>query len=396
MLGAEEINDTPIIIGVSGEGIKAFSVEVNESKKTVRIPVLPKTDISSLKPEISVSNGGTAELTSGTYENGVITVSKDGINEDWSVTTSAMANPVMDGFYSDPNIAVFGNKFYIYPTTDGNEDWGSTYFKCFSSDNLIDWTDEGVILDLQEVSWSMGKYAWAPAIAEKDGTYYYYFSAGMGRNGSTKGIGVATSNSPTGPFIDSGKALTSSGRSIDPTILIDDDGQAYMYWGNGVLYVSKLSDDMMSLEGETKTITPPNYTEAPFVFKRNGEYYMSWSQNDTGDPAYRVLYGKMDGPMGAISGNDVILSYENTDNRKIRGTGHHSVINVPGTDDWYICYHRVNIPLYGNIFGRNTEAGNHREVCIDKMTFAADGSINPVTATLEGITTPVVLESSSN
>ena len=179
---------------------------------------------------------------------------------------------------------------------------------------------------------------------------------------------------------------------IDPHVFVDDNGEAYIYWGNGRMYAAKLNDDMVSVDWSTFVdITPSDYREASFVIKRGGKYYFMWSDDDTGSWNYNVRYGVSDSPLGPISGNTMILSRHNTNDPQIRGTAHHSVINIPGTDDWYICYHRFNIPLFGNFEGQSSEAGNHREVCIDKMEFDEYGYIKTVTATLEAITEPVYI-----
>jgi len=144
----------------------------------------------------------------------------------------------LPGVYADPHIAVFGNKFYLYPTTDGTEGWMSGHFTCWSSKDLVKWKNEGVILDFKkDLTWAKAR-AWAPAIAEKNGVYYYYFSA-------ETNIGVATANKPEGPFKDVlGKPMIAKGKykgqMIDPMMFVDDDGAAYLYWGQGTCYVAKL------------------------------------------------------------------------------------------------------------------------------------------------------------
>ena len=157
------------------------------------------------------------------------------------------------------------------------------------------------------------------------------------------------------------------------------------------MYAARLNDDMISVNWDTfKKITPDNYTEGTFVIKRNNKYYFMWSKNDTGSWDYRVFYGTADSPLpDSIDGANLVLSRLNTDDKSIKATGHHSVINIPNTDEWYICYHRFNIPLFGDFEGQTAAAGNHREVCIDKMEFDNDGNIKVVTATLDGITKPV-------
>lgn len=388
----DEPSIPPFVETVTGEGIKTHSVTADKGNMELTIAVIPGTDISAISPEITLNTSSAKyELTSGTWQDGELTItSADGYESVWTVKTEEWGNPVLDGFYADPNIAYFNDTFYIYPTTDGGSGWNSTYFKAFSSKDLVHWTDEGIIFDLSDASWSSGVYGWAPTIAEKNGKYYFYFS-GCDKNSDAKHLGVAVSDSPTGPFIDKGEPLVNKntsgldGQMIDPAVFTDDDGQSYIYWGNGQMYAAKLSDDMMSIDGEIKKITPSNFREAAFVIKRNGTYYFMWSDNDTGEPTYEVHYGTSDSPLGPINGDTVILSKNNTEDPRIKATGHNSVVNVPGTDDWYICYHRFNIPLYGNVGSKNSEAGNHREVCIDKLEFDENGAILPVTATLKGV-----------
>lgn len=388
----------PAIISVQGDGIKNNSVETDRGTRTVILPVAPGTDTSKLAPEIIVDGDAEAKLTAGTWADGTITVSRGSESVNWTVKCVDQGNPVLDGYYADPNIVCFGDTYYIYPTTDGGSGWNSTYFKAFSSKDLINWKDEGVILDLADVPWSGGINAWAPTIAEKDGKYYYYFS-GKNKDNDIKSLGVAVADSPTGPFTAKETPLVAGGelegQMIDPAVFTDDDGQSYIYWGNMRLYAAKLSDDMMSIEGDIIDITPQNFREASFVIKRNGTYYFFWSENDTGDYRYEVRYGTSDSPMGPIEGNTRILSYRDAEDPRIKGTAHCSILNLPGTDEWYICYHRFGRAQYGDM-NTSSEAGNHRETCIDRLEFNEDGSIKTVVATLDGITEPVYVNADTD
>ena len=239
----------------------------------------------------------------------------------------------------------------------------------------------GVILDLgPDVTWADNS-AWAPAIAEKDGRYYFYFSGGMATGDTRKHLGVAVADSPTGPFRDAlGHPLVPggaySGQMIDPAVLTDDNGQSYLYWGNGNSYQVPLNDDMTSFDPAlVRTYHPANYNEGSFVFKRGGVYYLTWSENDTRDENYQVAYATSGSPLGPWSERKgVILSKDTA--LGIKGTGHHSVVQVPGTDEWYIAYHRFAIP------GGD---GTHRETTIDRLEFDATGAIKPVVPTLESI-----------
>jgi arabinoxylan arabinofuranohydrolase len=208
-------------------------------------------------------------------------------------------NPVLEGYYADPEI-LYSNKtgkYYIYPTSDGFDGWSGNYFKTFSSDNLTDWKDEGIILDLRkDVSWA-NRNAWAPCIVEKKikgkYKYFYYFTA-------AQKIGVATSDNPEGPFTDSGKALVSSkpegikdGQEIDPDVFTDPkSGKSYLYWGNGYLAVAELNKDMVSIKtGSTKIIkVDATFREGTYLIYRNGTYYFLWSEDDTRSPNYKVRY----------------------------------------------------------------------------------------------------------
>lgn len=288
-----------------------------------------------------------------------------------------MNNPIIKGFYADPDIACFNGKYYIYPTTDGGVEWNSSSFKAFSSYDLRDWTEEGIILDFKNVPWTGGKRAWAPAICEYKGKYYFYYSG----NGN---IGVAVSDTPTGEFRDKGEPIVAdgdyNGTMIDPDVFVDDDGQAYLYWGNGHMYAARLNNDMMSFDGVPVDITPSNFREGSCVFKRNGVYYYTWCEDDTRSPNYHVRYGVGRSPMQKPEGNTVILHRDFAEDKSIKCTGHHSVLNIPNTDEWYICYHRFSVDNYGDVEDYSTEAGNHRELCIDRLEFDKDGCIIPVKA----------------
>lgn len=274
--------------------------------------------------------------------------------------------PALPGRYADPHLAAFGNTYYLYPTTDGIEHWGATSFTCWSSKDLVKWKNEGVILDLpRDLSWAKAR-AWAPAIATKNGKYYFYYSADTN-------IGVAVADKPTGPFKDPlGKPLVAKGQfqgqMIDPMVLVDDDGSAYLYWGQGQCHVVKLNADMVSYDpAAVVEFKPPGYNEGSFAFKRQGKYYLMWSEFDTRDPRYSVAYATASSPLGPFvkAANNPVLKGRGV----VQGAGHHSVLQVPGTDQWVIAYHRFSIP------GGN---GYNRETCLSPLRFDALGNILPV------------------
>jgi len=296
-------------------------------------------------------------------------------------------NPILDGFYADPDV-LYSNKtnaYYIYPTSDGFDGWGGHYFKTFSSSDLKSWKDEGVILDLKkDVPWGP-RHAWAPTITEKkikgDYKYYYYFTA-------AQKIGVAVSDLPTGPFKDSGKPLIdfkpagiTGGQEIDPAVFNDPkSGKSYLYWGNGYLAVAELNKDMISIKKNTVKVLTPDKTfrEGIYVFYRHGLYYFMWSEEDTRSENYRVRYGTSNSPDGPITIPQHNLILQKDAAQGIYGTGHNSVLQIPGTDEWYILYHRFNYPDGINM---GDAAGYNREVCMDRLYFDAQGAVIPVIPT---------------
>ena len=301
----------------------------------------------------------------------------------------AQHNPILPEWHADPDIVAHNGRYYIYSTTDGAPGWGGYFFTCYSSKDLKTWRYEGTILDLlKDTRWAKGN-AWAPAIEKKNGKFYFYFS---GDQGERKAIGVAVSDSPTGPFTDVGHPIVDkrpegqkNGQQIDVDVFTDDDGQSYLYWGNGYMAVAKLNADMVSIDTTTiKLLTPRGgtlkdyaYREAPYVFKRKGIYYFLWSVDDTGSPNYHVAYGTSTSPLGPIKVADEPVILQQRPDQKIYGTAHNSVLQIPGKDKWYIVYHRIN-PAY---LDKKDGPGFHREVCIDPMEFEKDGRIKPVTPT---------------
>ncbi|MFM9443257.1 family 43 glycosylhydrolase [Streptomyces acidiscabies] len=364
--------------GIARVTLPQLKADAIVSDGKVTLPVKEGTDLRRLAPEFTIAHGAAISPASGSVRDFSKPVTYqvtggDGKKRTWTVSAVVMKSPVLPGLNADPNIVRFGDTFYIYPTTDGFEGWSGTRFKAYSSKDLVHWTDHGVILDLgPDVSWADSR-AWAPTIAEKNGTYYFYFCADAN-------IGVAVSDSPTGPFKDAlGKPLLKAGQlpgqMIDPATFTDDDGTTYLYWGNGHAYVAKLNADMTSLDMSTfKDITPSGYNEGTFVVKREGTYYLMWSENDTRDVDYRVAYATGPSPTGPWTKRGVIL--EKDLSLGIKGPGHHSVVQVPNSDDWYIAYHRFAIP------GGD---GTHRETTIDKMEFDANGLIKKVVPTLSSI-----------
>ncbi len=384
-----------VILSVKAKGLKSINISLDSAEKKLYLPVKPGTNLKVFKPEFLVFPGIKVTPPSAmNFASGPVkyTVEIHGQKPvDYQLITKEYHNPVLDGYYADPDILYSEKtgKFYIYPTSDGFNNWSGTYFKTFSSPDLVNWKDEGVILDLaKDVSWAK-KNAWAPCIIEKkiggQYKYFYYFCA-------AQKIGVAVADSPTGPFVDLGKPLIdklpegiSRGQQIDPDVFTDPkSGKSYLYWGNGYMAGAELNDDMVSIKpGTTKIITPDkSFREGAYVVYRKGVYYFMWSEDDTRSENYKVRYGTSDSPLGKITIPENNLVIVKDKDAGIYGTGHHSVIQIPGKDEWYLVYHRFNYPK-GITMG--SAAGYNREVCIDRMEFNKDGSIKQVKPTHQGI-----------
>ncbi|KAJ4313759.1 hypothetical protein N0V94_006775 [Neodidymelliopsis sp. IMI 364377] len=299
---------------------------------------------------------------------------------------AARDSPVLPGYYADPNIAVFDKTYYIYATTDGTPGWGGNQFFVWSSPDLVSWTraDEPFLTlngTSGNVPWAVGN-AWAPTIIERDSKYYFYFS-GQNAEYNTKTIGAAVADSPSGPFtaqptamILNNEALKTS-QAIDPAAFQDPTtGKYYLFWGNTTPLFAEFEDDMLSFKnGTLRAITGlTDFREGIFLNYRNGIFHLTYSIDDTRSENYRVGYATATSVEGPWTYRGVILQKD--ESKGILATGHNSIIQVPGTDDWYIAYHRFSIPN-GN--------GTLRETTIDKVFFDEEGLIVPVVPTLESV-----------
>jgi inosine-uridine nucleoside N-ribohydrolase len=291
-------------------------------------------------------------------------------------------NPVFPGWYADPEATVFGSRYWIYPTFSAPYDQ-QLHFDAFSSPDLVHWTRHERILDHREVKWAR-RAMWAPAAVERNGKYYLFFGANDVHAGEIGGIGVAVADQPQGPFKDLlGKPLVgeivNGAQPIDQFVFRDRDGEDYLLYGGwSHCNLARLKPDFTGLipfpDGTTfKEITPEKYVEGPCMFIRNGRYYFMWSEGGWTGPNYSVAYAIGDSPLGPWQRVGKILQQ---DAAVATGAGHHSVLNVPGTDEWYIVYHRR--PL-------GERDANHRVTCIDRMEFDAEGRILPVKITFEGV-----------
>lgn len=294
------------------------------------------------------------------------TVAKPAANSQKVKTASLdqmSGNPILPVPTADPDIMYTNGKYYIYTTATGPN---ASQFHAYSSTDLLNWVDEGIVLDLANVSWAHTD-GWAPSVVAKNGKYYFYFTA-------AKKIGVAVSTSPTGPFVDKGSALAigDGANPIDPMAFIDTDGQPYLYWGNTTFNVQKLNADMISFTGTLGHNKPSNYFEAPYVIKRSSTYYLMYSVNDYTIDDYHVEYATSTNPMGPWTTQGRITSPLGA----IKGPGHNAVIKKPGcTDEYFFIYHR-----------RTSTNVNERQVAIDRLFFDSNGNIMPINITTSGVT----------
>jgi MYXO-CTERM domain-containing protein len=301
------------------------------------------------------------------------------------VSSVALAdNPIVQTNYTaDPAPMVYDGRLYVYTTHDEDvtvkdfftmNDW-----RIYSTADMVNWTDHGSPLSYKSFSWGTGD-AWAGQCIPRNGKFYFYVP--MNNSTGTK-IGVAVADTPIGPFKDAlGKALTSGSGYIDPTVFIDDDGQAYLYWGNPDLYYVKLNSDMISFPGSptkvnlttagfgvrSKTDRATAYEEGPWFYKRNSLYYIVYPADSTPE---KISYTTSSGPTGPWTfGGDIMA--------KQSGTGS-SFTNHPGMADFkgksYFFYHNGALPGGG---------GYKRSVCVEEFTYGADGSIPTIKMTTTG------------
>lgn len=294
--------------------------------------------------------------------------------------TATSQNPIIkDQFTADPTARVFEGKIYLYPSHDipspieRLKEWFCMAdYHVFSSNNLIDWEDHGVIVSQDNVPWvAPESYSmWAPDCVFKDGKYYFYFpSTPAGENKRGFAIGVAVSDKPYGPFTPEVKPIEGVS-GIDPCVLIDDDGKSYIYWSGRGMSVARLKDNMLELDSEPKQIEglPEGFKEGPFVFKKDGIYYYTfpWVREKTETLAYATA----DNPMGPFEFRGIIMEESPTD----CWTNHHSIVEYNG--QWYLFYHHND---YSPAFDKN------RSARIDSLFFNPDGTIQKVTPTFRGV-----------
>ena len=312
-------------------------------------------------------------------------------------------NPIIHNqFTADPTARVFQGRLYLFPSHDiispvePERKWFSMAdYHVFSSDNLTDWTDHGVILSQEQVPWGNPKaYSmWAPDCIEKDGKYYFYFPDApkpldINKDGRSRGfgVGVAVADNPYGPYIPEKENIRGIA-GIDPCVLQASNGENVIFWGGGGLRMARLSDNLLELapeelqnptEGpngmkfyghEVKGL-PEGFKEGPFAFERNGKYYLTypWVRKENGTEC--LAYAMSDKPMGPYEYKGIIMQeHENG-----CWTNHHSIVEWKG--QWYLFYHN-------NAFSPHFD--KNRSVCADSLFFNPDGTIQEVKPTLRGI-----------
>jgi len=256
-------------------------------------------------------------------------------------------NPILKGWYADPEATIFNKTYWIYPTYSDAYD-KQVFFDAFSSADLIHWQKHEHILDTSAVKWAK-RAMWAPAIVEKDHKYFFFFGANdIQSNKEYGGIGVAVADKPEGPYKDYlGKPLIgqfyNGAQPIDQFVFRDKDGSYYIIYGGWKhCNIARLKDDFTAIvpmkDGTMfKEITPDQYVEGPLMFIRNNKYYFMWSEGGWTGPDYAVAYAIADSPFGPFKRTGKILQQ---DTAVATGAGHHSVIHDAAKDKWYIVYHR--------------------------------------------------------
>lgn len=293
--------------------------------------------------------------------------------------TIPINNPIIkDKYTADPAALVYHDKVFLYAGHDEAPNDFNFYkmneWLVYSSSDMVNWQEHPVPLKVSDFTWAKSD-AWAAQVIERNGKFYWYVTVSHGTiNG--KAIGVAVSDSPTGPFKDAlGKAIITNDMTtqskidwddIDPSVLIDDDGQAYLFWGNTVCHYVKLKENMVELDGPIQTISLPNFTEAPWIHKRKDWYYLSYAYQFPEKIAYAMsksIHGPWEykGILNELAGNS--------------NTNHQSIIEFKGLP--YFIYHNGSIQPDGGSF--------RRSVCIDRLYYNEDGTIKRVIMTTEGI-----------
>ena len=298
------------------------------------------------------------------------------------ISTTAQNNPVFPGWYADPEGIIMDDEYWIFPTYSAPYD-KQVHFDAFSSPDLVNWTKHERIIDTTSIKWAH-RAVWAPSIIKKEDKYFLFFGANdIQSNEEYGGIGVSISDRPQGPYKDHlGKPLVDkfhNGAQPIDQFVFQDNGKYYLIYGGWRhCNIAQLKDDFTGFnpyeDGTTfKEITPENYVEGPFMFKKDDKYYFMWSEGGWTGPDYSVAYAVADSPFGPFKRIGKTLQQ---DTKIATGAGHHSIIHNKDTDDYYMVYHRR--PL-------DETDRNSRETCIDLMEFNDEGTIKQVVITNESV-----------
>ncbi len=295
-------------------------------------------------------------------------------------TFTPAGNPIIQHKYTaDPAAFVHNGTVYLYTGHDeappAQERYIMNEWLLFSSTDMKTWTEHPSTLRVKDFAWAKGD-AWASQVIERAGKFYWYVAAEHAAVPG-KAIGVAVADNPLGPFKDARgtalvtndmtKAATIGWDDIDPSVIIDDDGQAYLFWGNTKCYYARLKENMTELDGPIQVVEGlPNFTEAPWIHKRGGWYYLSYAYQFPEKIAYamsRSIHGpwQFKGILNEVAGNS--------------NTNHQSIIDFKGKS--YFIYHNGALPTAGSSF--------RRSVCVDYLHYNGDGTIKRVVMTTEGV-----------
>lgn len=290
-----------------------------------------------------------------------------------------ITNPVIPGWYADPEARTYGGRHYVYATRSFTEYTRQMNLDAFSSVDLIHWqTHEGIIA-MEDFPW-IWRAVWAPTQLEHNGRHYLVFASNdIQQDGEAGGLEIAVADTPEGPYrgylhrplID---RFIHGAQPIDAHLFKDEDGAVYLYYGGwGHCNVGRMNEDMTGFvpfaDGQLlRSVTPPGYVEGPCMIKKDGQYYLMWSMGGWTNGTYRVAYGVSTSPLGPFANHGTILERQEP---VAEGPGHHGYLHLPDRDEWLIVYHR-------RIIG-DPEPGN-RMLCIDRLEFA-DGAILPVRMT---------------
>lgn len=297
------------------------------------------------------------------------------------------ANPIITNvFTADPAAMVHGDTVYLYTGHDEanpNQHYVMRDWLCFSSKDMKNWTPQGSPLSTRDFAWAAGD-AWASQVIEKNGKFYWYAAVQHDQKHPGKAIGVAVSDSPSGPFKDAkGSALVTNDMTkatgiswddIDPTVFTDSDGTSWLFWGNQKCYYAKLKPNMIELDGPIGVIPDDQvkgYTEAPWIHKRGNLYYLSYA---TGFPE-KISYSTATSLSGPWTPRGVLAEVAGNSN-----TIHQAVIEFKGR--WYFIYHN------GALQNPNEGGSFRRSVCVDYLDYNPDGTMKRVVQSSEGTDQP--------